>query len=634
MSEMRRSALLTAIAAALSGCMVGPDYTRPKIDAPQTFRYADRDARALADTPWWTQFGDPVLDSYIAEAIASNKNLQIAAANVLAANAVFTQARSGLFPQVGYQGEAVRQRFSERGATPLAGNIPNPQDAYQALLGASWEIDLWGRVRRLSEAARANALATEEARRGVILSLVAAVATTYIQLRSLDYQLEIAKRELASYAESVSLFELQFKYGQVSQLTVEQSRSQYETAAIAIPQIERSIAQTENALSILLGRNPGPIARGKPLGDLALPGVPEGMPSQLLERRPDIAQAEQQLIAANAQIGAARAQYFPSISLTGAFGSASGELSDLFSGSSRVWNYSGAITGPIFTGGLISGQVAQAKAEEQAALVNYQAVIQSAFADVENALVGRETLARQIQAEQRRVKALGEYARLARLQYDGGYTDYLTVLSAQEQLFPAELNYAQDLGQTYTSLVDIYKARGGGWVDKAGALATERATPAAAVPAEPNKEAEPATAGQQPSSTTAEAAADTAAPTAEQDRTAVVQEGAASVLNVYRVRGIGGVEMRPPSAGWPPSVLVRLHGFPALESFTAKAASGTLVCETQRAESGPPAEVCRLGATRVDAVRKVGDTYEVALPAALLARSTPVLELRWVDQWR
>jgi len=259
----------------------------------------------------------------------------------------------------------------------------------------------------------------------------------------------------------------------ISQITVEQARSQYETAAAAIPQIERDIVLTENAISILLGRNPGTVARGKALNELALPGVPAGVPSQLLERRPDIAQAEQQLIAANAQIGAARAQYFPAISLTGAFGSASGQLSDLFSGPARAWSYAGAVGGPIFTGGFISGQVAQAEAGQQAALYNYEAVIQSAFADVENALMSRQKISQQVDAEARRVKALGEYARLAQLKFDGGYTDYLTVLNAQQQLFPAEIGYAQNLGQKYNALVNIYKSMGGGWVDRADALAPQ-----------------------------------------------------------------------------------------------------------------------------------------------------------------
>jgi len=475
MVELRRAALAVALAVALGGCMIGPDYFRPKVDTPASFRYEEKEARNLADTEWWKQFGDPVLDGLIAEALANNKSVQIAAANVQAATAIITQTRSGLFPQVGYSGTAGRQRLSESNATPVPSTVPNPQDAYQALLGASWELDLWGRIRRLTESARASALATEEARRGAILSLVASVATSYLQLRSLDYQLEIAKRTLDTYAESVRLFELQFKYGQISLLTLEQAKSQYESALAAIPQIERNIALTESAISILLGRNPGPVARGKTLAELKFPGVPAGLPSQLLERRPDIAQAEQQLIAANAQIGAAKAQYFPTISLTGVLGTASGQLSNLFSGPAKVWSYAGAFTGPIFTGGLVSGQVAQAEAGQQAALANYQAAIQSAFADVENSLVTRQTLVRQVDAEVRRVRALSEYARLAKLQYDGGFTDYLTVLNAQQQLFPAELSYAQNLGQSYSAIVGIYRSMGGGWVDKADALAPQPA---------------------------------------------------------------------------------------------------------------------------------------------------------------
>jgi multidrug efflux system outer membrane protein len=474
---MRRAVTAVAASAALAGCMIGPDYFRPKVDAPPAFQYEEKSARDLVNTEWWKQFGDPVIDQLIAEALANNKNVQIAAANVQAAAALLTQTQSALFPQVGYQGTAARGRFSQSNATPLVSNIPNPQNAYEALLGVSWEIDLWGRIRRLSESARASALASEEARRGAILSLVSTTATSYLQLRSLDYQLEIAQRTLATYGESVKLFELQFKYGQISLLTVEQSRSQYESAAAAIPDIQRSIVLTQNALCILLGRNPGPIIRGKPLIALNFPGVPAGVPSELLERRPDIAQAEQQLIAANAQIGAAKAQYFPTISLTGAFGSASGQLSNLFTGPARTWNFAGAVAGPIFTGGLISGQVRQAEAGQQAALLNYQAVIQSAFADVENSLVSREKLAEQVQAETRRVRALSEYVRLAMLQYNGGYTDYLTVLNAQQQLFPAEISYAQNLGQSYNSLVNIYKAMGGGWVNAADQMTGQQELP-------------------------------------------------------------------------------------------------------------------------------------------------------------
>ncbi|MCX5883736.1 MAG: efflux transporter outer membrane subunit [Deltaproteobacteria bacterium] len=448
----------------VAGCTVGPDYIRPNVDVPTAYRFEDKEVRDTANTEWWKQFQDPVLDALIIEALSNNKNIRIAAANVEKAAGVLTQTRSPLFPQIGYSGSGTKQRATEEGATPVPSSVANPQTTYQLLANASWEIDLWGRIRRLSEAAQASLLSTEEAKRGVILSLVSSVAGDYIQLLGLDMQLMIARRTLETYAESVRLFELQFRYGQVSQMNLEQARTQYETAAGTIPQIESQIAQTENALSILLGRNPGPIHRERTIFELTLPDVPSGLPSDILANRPDIRQAEQNLIAANAQIGAARALYYPTISLTGAFGVSSADLSNLFNGSARVWSYAGSVTGPIFTAGCISGQVKQAEAGRDAALFTYESSIQSAFADVENALVAREKQAEQLRAQKRLVKANKEYARLAMLQFKGGYSTYLTVLSAQQQLFPAELNYAQYLASSFNSYVNIYKAMGGGWV--------------------------------------------------------------------------------------------------------------------------------------------------------------------------
>jgi multidrug efflux system outer membrane protein len=452
----------------LAGCMTGPDYRRPSLELPQAFQYEPREAAETANAQWWKQFRDPVLDALIAEALANNPSVKVAVANLEQAAGVFAQARSGLFPQVGYGASGDRSRATEAGAAPaIASLVPNPQTAYQIALNASWELDLWGRIRRLSEAARANVLASDEARRGVILSLVASVATGYIQLRGLDAQLEVAQRTLATYAESVRLFELQFKYGQVSQMTVAQAQSQYETAAAQIPQIESQIAQSQTALAILLGRNPGPIERGKTIDELALPSVPAGVPSSLLERRPDLLQAEQTLIAANAQIGAAKALYFPAISLTGALGTASADLSKLFSGPARVWSYAGVITGPIFTFGAISGQVAQAEAAQQAALWNYRLSIQNAFGDVDNALIASQKLQEQLEAQARLVTALRDYSRLARLQYDAGYAPYSTVLQAEQSLFPAELTLASVRASLYASAANIYKAMGGGWVVEA-----------------------------------------------------------------------------------------------------------------------------------------------------------------------
>jgi multidrug efflux system outer membrane protein len=470
---VRATIALAAITAVLltTGCTLGPDYVRPKVEAPAAFRFEPATVAQTADTAWWKQFGDPVLDQLIDTALANNLNVKVAAANVEQALAVITQTRSALFPQVGYSGTGERSRVPDTGIAALP-NYPNPQNAYQALLTASWEIDLWGRIRRQSESALASMLATDEARRGVILTLVASVATNYLTLRGLDEQLAISRRTLGTYGESVRLYELQFKYGQTSQMTVSQAQSQYETAAAQIPVIESQIAQVENALSVLVGRNPGPIPRGKSIYDLVLPPLPAGVPSTLLERRPDLLQSEQQLVAANAQIGAAKALYFPIISLTGALGSSSTELSSLFTGPTRVWNYAGQVVGPIFTFGAVSGQVAQAEAAQQAAVENYRLSIQNAFADVDNALVANAKLKEQLAAQERLVSALKDYARLAKLQYDGGYTAYSTVLQAEQSLFPAELTLASVRASMFTSAANTYKAMGGGWVGEADKLTT------------------------------------------------------------------------------------------------------------------------------------------------------------------
>ncbi len=461
---MRRHILSTLAATLLAGCVMGPDYKRPELVTPNAFHYATKDAVEASDTLWWRQFGDPVLDGLIDEALAHNSNIAIAAANVQQASALLTQARSQFFPQVGYGGGATRERNREPAFAAQLPNYPNPTSAYQAVLSATWEIDLWGRVQRQSEAVLADVLATEQARRGVILSLVASVCNSYLQLRGLDAQLEVAKQTLGTYGESVDLFKLQFEYGQVSMMNVAQAESQYESAAAQIPLIESQMAQTENALAVLIGRDPGPIARGKTIDELKLPSVPAGLPSELLERRPDLLQSEQQLIAANAQIGAAKALYFPSISLTGAFGGASGDLSNLFKGSARVWSYGGSVIGPIFSFGAVSGQVAQAEAGQLAALESYKLSIRNAFGDVDNALVANTKLREQLAAQIKLVAALKEYNELARLQYEGGYTSYSTVLQAEQALFPAELNQASVRASLFASAVNIYKAMGGGWV--------------------------------------------------------------------------------------------------------------------------------------------------------------------------
>lgn len=464
---MRAALTGTLLAVCVAGCMVGPDYRRPQTSTPQSYLYEPKEIVQPTDADWWKGLGDPVLDQLITEALANNKDLIIATANVEQAAAVLTQTRSPLFPQVNYGANASRYGFSSSLTAQLPSNVSNPTNYYSVLAGASWQIDLWGRIRRLSQAAQAQLLATEDARRGVILTLITQLTTSYIQLRALDDELVIAQQTLAAYDASLKLTRDKFEFGQVSQMNVAQVESQYETVAARIPQLRNQIVLTEMSIGVLLGRNPGTIPRGKSIHDLTLMSVPAGVPSELLERRPDILQAEEQLVAATAQIGAAKAQYFPAISLTGDYGTGSTQLHNLFETSTRSWHYTGALAGPIFTAGSISAQVKQARAQQQAALANYQRAIQNAFADVDQVLSSREQLLAQVAAQERLVKALQEYSELAQLQFDGGYTPYSTVLQAEQELFPQELNLAQARGELLGSLVSIYRAMGGAWVTNA-----------------------------------------------------------------------------------------------------------------------------------------------------------------------
>jgi multidrug efflux system outer membrane protein len=335
------------------------------------------------------------------------------------------------------------------------------------VLSASWEIDVWGRIRRATEAARAEVLASEEGRRAVILSLVTDVANGYITLRGLDRQLEIARETERAYAETLRLFNLRHDYGTISRLEVSQIESQYEVAAQEIPRFEALVRQQENLLSLLLGHNPGPIPRGRTIDELAVPAIPADLPSTLLARRPDIVEAEQTLVAANARIGVARSLYFPRIALTGLYGTASSDFDDLFHGPSEIWSLSGDALAPIFTFGAISGQVKQAEAIQKQALFQYEQTILAALSEVEDALIGTTKGREQFASQQRQVKALGDYARLARLQYEAGTTDYLKVLDADRSLFSGQLAAVQTQTGVFVSLVNVYKAMGGGWVDEA-----------------------------------------------------------------------------------------------------------------------------------------------------------------------
>lgn len=459
--------LLSVLSLALSGCLLGPDYVRPTVPTPATFRFETTEAAEVANAMWWEQFKDPVLNDLIAAALADNNDVKIAAARVDQFLGQFVTTRSALFPQINAGFDASRQRVSVAGVPTLPPGVSPVFNEFQAPLMASWEIDFFGKVRRQTESARASLLASEEGRRATILSLVASVASAYINLRDLDQQLSIAKATTESRAGSVKVFQARFAGGDVSQMELAQSESEYEASLATIPQIETQIAQQEDSLSVLLGHNPGPILRGRELTELEVPPVPAGLPSDLLQRRPDLRQAEQNLIAANALIGAARALYFPTISLTGLFGTASGQFSNLFTGPARIWSYAGSLTVPIFTAGSISGQVSQAEAQQQQALFQYQQSIQVAFQEVDDALIALQKSREQLVVQGRQVDALRTYSRLARLRYEGGYTSYIEVLDAERSLFNAQLSYTQTNGLVFNSLISLYKAMGGGWVVEA-----------------------------------------------------------------------------------------------------------------------------------------------------------------------
>ncbi|WP_028220469.1 efflux transporter outer membrane subunit [Paraburkholderia oxyphila] len=469
----------------LHGCLLGPNYERPKVAVPDTYRFPYANAADVANTTWWKQFQDPVLNDLVKTALANNLNVKQATARVDEFLGQFVSTRSALFPQASVGFGASRQRASQDGPTPIPAGVSPVFNEFQPSLSAFWNIDLFGQVRRETEAARANVNAAEQSRRATILTLVSSVATSYITLRSLDAQLEIAQSTLVSRADSVHVFTLRRQFGQTSEMELAQSESDYEATAATIPQLEQQIAQQEDALSVLLGSNPEPILRGRALADLATPDVPAGMPSDLLDRRPDLLQAEQNLVAQNALIGAARALYFPQISLTGLFGSVSTQFSNLFTGPARVWSFAGSATLPIFTGGNIYGQNKQADARQQEALFAYENAIQVAFQQVDDALIAVQKSREQVAIQSRQVDSLRTYLRLARLRYEGGYTSYLEVLDAERNLFSAELQFTQTQAATLTTLVSLYMAMGGGWVVEAERMSVPAPAPGQAQAAQP-----------------------------------------------------------------------------------------------------------------------------------------------------
>jgi NodT family efflux transporter outer membrane factor (OMF) lipoprotein len=463
---MRVSFVLIA-GALVASCTLGRNYKRPAIETPSTYRSAsgETSTASLADLQWFELFRDETLTELVKTALKQNFELRIAAERVLQARAAYGITRAGQFPSVDVSIEGTATRASQKGAI---GSVPAGVDTgvsyTQAGFSLGWELDVWGRLRRLSEAARAQYLATEEARRGVVTTLVADVSETYLALRALDLELEIAKRTRDVANDSLRLTETRRASGVASALDVRQAEQLLFTATGQIASIEREIAQAENALSLLLGHVPGDVPRGRPLEALqAPPSVPAGLPSALLERRPDIRRVEQELVAANAQIGAAKAEYFPRISLTSFFGAQSRALTDLLSGPARLASASVGAAAPVFNAGRTRGNVRLAEAIHREALVNYQRVIYTAFREVSDGLVGYEKTSEQRTQQERLVEALTASSQLARQRYQGGLDSYLVVLDAQRNLFQGELELARLRQQQLASVVLLYRALGGGW---------------------------------------------------------------------------------------------------------------------------------------------------------------------------
>lgn len=457
----------------LVGCALGPDYERPVVDEPEAFRaHADSNADepSLAELGWWELFQDPNLQSLIRTALLESKDVRLAVSRVREARAQFGATGADQFPQI--DGKTSLQRNQTSGAVARqfgigagGGDREGPTtNQYKATADLSFEIDLWGKFRRATEAAQAELLGQEWARRTVVLTLVSDVARTYFELQEFDVELEIADLSLKTRQESLEIIRLRKLMGQSSTLDIRRAEQEVARAEAVIPDLERQIAQKENQLSILIGRNPAAIGRKSSLRDQnLLPEVPAGLPSALLERRPDILEAEQQLVAANAKIGVAKAAFFPQISLTGNFGAQSLEFSDLFIGSSRIWAFGPSVTVPIFNAGRNRANLEVSRAQQEQALISYEQTIQQAFGEVEDALILQQKTREIRSAEERLVQFSREARSLAQLEYLNGQATYLDVLVAQRELLNAEIALAQTQRDQRVAVVQVYKAIGGGW---------------------------------------------------------------------------------------------------------------------------------------------------------------------------
>ena len=452
------------LAALLAGCAIGPDYKRPSVAEPPIFRgQATAEAASLADLPWWEVFQDIILKNLLTEALGSNYDVKIAAARVQEARAQVGVARSEYFPAIDYNVGAQRTRFS--GAVlGLQGAAPTTNNLYYGFLSASWEIDIWGRIRRSNEQARASLMGTEEARRGVWLTLVSDLAQAYFELLALDVRLQIARNSTDAYQSTYNVFQDRLNVGAASKLETSRAEGALGAAEASIPQLESDIVAKENQISILLGRSPAPIPRGMPMYEqVVVPTVPAGLPAALLERRPDLRQAEQKLVGANANIGVAKAAFFPQLSLTALFGRASPEVSALTGGTATIWAVAGMLSGPIFEGGRNLSNYRVSKAQWEQVKLQYEQAVLTALREVSDALTALGKLSEAETGQERSVKALEQAVGFATDRYRHGFASYFEVLEAQQQLYPAQNTLAQIRRDRLLAHVQLYKALGGGW---------------------------------------------------------------------------------------------------------------------------------------------------------------------------
>ena len=459
-----------AVASVLvTGCITaGPNYARPEMAPPAAFRDAteQQPPESLADTPWWQVFQDEALQALIRDSIAHNYDLRVAVARVQEARALARVAKSFLYPDIGVGVSSSVNQISRNSQPPLLSEDDDdrvfPNTAINATM--SWELDLFGRIRRDSEAAFARYLSTEEGRRAVLITLVSDVATAYFQLRELDLQREVALRTLALNDQTVDYYRTRLAGGVSNRLELDSAVANRSLTAASVPDIERQVAILENAISVLAGRPPGAVVRGRTLEEQTPPpGIPVGVPATLLERRPDVLEAEQLLVAANADIGAAKALFYPTISLTGSVGTVSSDLSNLLKGDSVIWSLGAGLFQPLFNAGRIRGNYDAARARFDRALAEYQQTAISAYREVSDSLIAIQKLALVRTEQQAGVVALRDASQLSRERYDIGLSSYLEILVADQQLFERELDLARTRGDQMRALAQLYRALGGGW---------------------------------------------------------------------------------------------------------------------------------------------------------------------------